>query len=76
MRRLALGVTTESHPLYGTFMSRLSTCIFEWDEGDFQTHLKAKGGEMVEAGVSNPTDVTVRQAITTDEMAKHCHRCT
>ncbi|KAK3787961.1 hypothetical protein RRG08_008978 [Elysia crispata] len=28
MRRLASCVTTESHPLYGTFMSRLSATIF------------------------------------------------
>ena len=30
MRRLACGCTTESHPLYGTFVSHLSSCIFEW----------------------------------------------
>lgn len=31
MRRLARAVKTESHQLYGVFMSKLSACIFEWD---------------------------------------------
>ena len=55
MRRLALGVTTESHPLYGTFMARLSSCIFEWDESDVEALLQAKGGELSMAGVPNPS---------------------
>ena len=36
MRRLARGCTTESHPLYGVFMSRLSDMIFEWDSGNYE----------------------------------------
>lgn len=36
MSRIALGVTTDSHPLYGPFMGRLSACIFEWDAGDVE----------------------------------------
>ena len=28
MRRIARGVTTESHTLYGVFMTKLSHCIF------------------------------------------------
>ena len=35
MRRLAVAVTSESHPLYGVFMARLSAAIFEWDESDY-----------------------------------------
>lgn len=31
MRRLSAGVTTESHPLYASFMSSLSQCLFQWD---------------------------------------------
>ncbi|XP_067281466.1 uncharacterized protein [Pseudorasbora parva] len=31
MRRFTAGLTTEHHPLYGTFCSKLSSCIFEWD---------------------------------------------
>nr|XP_055076379.1 uncharacterized protein LOC129455635 [Misgurnus anguillicaudatus] len=34
MRRFPAGVTTEAHPLYGTFMARLSMCIFQWDSDD------------------------------------------
>lgn len=31
MKRLGRACTSESHPLYGTFMMQLSSCIFEWD---------------------------------------------
>ena len=34
MQRLARGCNTESHPLYGPFMSHLSVAIFEWDSRD------------------------------------------
>ena len=34
MRRFAVGVTTDSHQLYGLFMAKLSACIFEWDAAD------------------------------------------
>ena len=42
MRRLAVAVTSESHPLYGVFMARLSAAIFEWDEGDYNLLCSAK----------------------------------
>ena len=32
MRHISDGVTSESHPLYGTFMQQLRGCIFEWDD--------------------------------------------
>ena len=41
-RRLARGCTSESHPLYGTFMAKLSSCIFEWDTDDYERLLAAK----------------------------------
>ena len=47
MRRISGGITSESHPLYGMFMSRLSTAIFEWDMGDLTHLLEAKKSEMV-----------------------------
>ena len=31
MKRLAAGCTSDSHPLYGMFLSQLSASIFEWD---------------------------------------------
>ena len=34
MRRKAVGCTSESHSLYGTYMSRLPGCVFEWDAND------------------------------------------
>ena len=42
IRRIAVGCTSESHPLYGIFLTQLSGCIFEWDDDDFNLLLKAK----------------------------------
>ena len=65
MRRLAQGCTTESHPLYGVFMSRLSMCIFEWDKEDFQLLITAKKEEMKKTGIYDPSDSAVKKAINT-----------
>ena len=42
MHRLAVGCSSESHLLYGVFMSCISGCIFEWDKDDYANLLKAK----------------------------------
>ncbi|KAM6945642.1 uncharacterized protein FYW47_017946 [Aplochiton taeniatus] len=42
MRRMAVGCTTDAHPLYPTFMVCLSACIFEWDAGDLTLLRQAK----------------------------------
>ncbi|XP_041658916.1 uncharacterized protein LOC121519883 [Cheilinus undulatus] len=42
MRRFTSGLTTEHHPLYGTFCSKLSSCIFEWDKDDISRLKDAK----------------------------------
>lgn len=76
MRRLALGCTSESHPLYGTFMAHLSSCVFEWDVGDFDLLMVAKRGEMVRTGIPNPSESAVRKAITKEELSRHCRRRT
>ena len=76
MRRLARGCTTESHPLYGTFMAKLSSCIYEWDEHDVNLLMNAKRGELAEAGVHNPTNAALQKAISRNELAKHCKRRT
>ena len=34
MRRFSMACCSESHALYGTFMSKLSGCMFEWDPED------------------------------------------
>lgn len=76
MRRFALDVTSESHPLYAIFMSRLSSCIFEWDRADVERLERAKGQELKAAGITNPSDSAVRTAINKSEMARHCKRQT
>ena len=43
MRRVASCVTTDSHPLYGTFMRQLSSAIFVWDATDMKRLEEAKG---------------------------------
>ena len=64
IRRLASGCTSEYHPLYG---------IFEWDADDFNALIRAKRGELVQAGITSPS---VKIAGTKDKMAKHCRRRT
>jgi len=51
--------SSESHPLYGTFMSHLSTCLFEWDEADYQLLARAKRDELNQAGVTNPSESAI-----------------
>ena len=55
MRRLAKGCTSESHPLYGTFMARLSLAVFEWDKDDYEELDRAKRMEMIQAGIAEPS---------------------
>ncbi|XP_056328978.1 uncharacterized protein LOC130241304 isoform X1 [Danio aesculapii] len=62
MRRFAVGVTTDSHPLYASFMKRLTACIFEWDASDVEKLMEAK-----RSTGSQPT---------AKELAKHCRRRT
>ena len=76
MRRLAQGVTTESHPLYGRFMAAVSNAVFEWDDSDYKAHLHAKHQQLLQAGVRNQTESAVRKAITREEAARHCRRRT
>ena len=76
MRRLAGGVTSESHPLYGLFMSRLSSSFYEWDAGDFEHLMEAKKAELMKAGIPNPREAAVKKAMSKDELARHCWRRT
>ncbi|XP_047203981.1 uncharacterized protein LOC124857001 [Girardinichthys multiradiatus] len=66
IRRLAAGVTAESHPLYPDFMQRISASIFEWDTEDVSRLKRAKQAEQSRRG-------TVQSA---KEMARHCRRRT
>ncbi|XP_056324795.1 uncharacterized protein LOC130237794 [Danio aesculapii] len=62
MRRFAVGVTTDSHPLYASFMKRLTACIFEWDASDVEKLMEAKRSTGCQP--------------TAKELAKHCRRRT
>ncbi len=63
MRRLSKACTNESHPLYGTFMAKVSTAIFEWDANDMALLRSAKKNELQLAGVRNPSGDAVGKAI-------------
>lgn len=77
MRRFTKGLTTEHHPLYGTFCSRLSSCIFEWDEQDLHQLKDAKKAELCAQHPGHiPTEKQILSAITSRELAKHCRRRT
>ncbi|EFX65479.1 hypothetical protein DAPPUDRAFT_333147 [Daphnia pulex] len=68
--------TNESHPLYGIFMSRISTAIFEWDSSDVALLKEAKCGELKLAGIRQQSQETVLKSITKQELARHCRRMT
>ncbi len=55
-------MTTDSHPLYGPFMKRLTACIFEWDASDVERLKEAKRSTGCQP--------------TAKELAKHCRRRT
>ena len=57
MRRLAACVTSESHSLYGMFMSKLSACIFRWDEEDVNALRQAKVKEQCRWAQVSPMTV-------------------
>lgn len=75
MRRFAVGCTTDSHQLYATFMSRLSHCIFMWDQDDLTALKEAKQAEL-EADRKHPSEADVMRCITRSELALHCRRTT
>lgn len=76
MRRFAAGVTTEAHPLYGIFMARLSTCIFQWDPEDVAALRSAKEGDLAAKKTGHISEKAVSARITRRELALHCRRRT
>lgn len=77
MRRFTCGLTTEHHPLYGIFCSKLSSCIFEWDQDDIGRLKEAKRSELKEKHAGHaPTEVQVLANISSSELARHCRRRT
>lgn len=67
MRRFARGLTTDSHPLYGLFMARLSFAIFQWDASDVARLEQARRSE-------EGRDAHIH--LTAAELARHCRRST
>ncbi|XP_051954038.1 uncharacterized protein LOC127623665 [Xyrauchen texanus] len=77
MRRFAAGLHTDSHPLYGLFMAKLSACIFVWDEGDVALLRDAKRRELKQGqGITGLTDELLTSRLTSRQLAQHCRRCT
>ena len=74
-RRFIKGLTTKDHPLYGTFCSKLSSCIFEWDSVDYAHLREAKKQELRKnlKGME-PSLKQITAAISSNEIAKHCRR--
>ena len=75
MRRFAVGCTTDSHQLYASFMSRLSHCIFMWDQDDLTALKEAKRAELG-ADRKHSSEADVMRCITRSELALHCRRTT
>ncbi|XP_039514864.1 uncharacterized protein LOC120469743 isoform X3 [Pimephales promelas] len=77
MRRFNCGLTTEHHPLYGTFCAKLSSCIFEWDQEDVQRLKEAKRAEWKSSHSGHaPTEEQLVATISPGELKRHCRRRT
>ena len=59
LRHIAVGCTTESHPMYAIFLGRLSQSIFERSQEDLQLLKHAKYCELTRSGVKDPSDKDV-----------------
>ncbi|XP_043076711.1 uncharacterized protein si:ch73-112l6.1 [Puntigrus tetrazona] len=70
MMRFTAGITSESHPLYGPFMGRLFSCIFEWDAEDLK-----RLQEAIRQELRQTKDVKASNKPTAKELVRHCrHR--
>ncbi len=77
LRRFTAGLHTDSHPLYGLFMAKLSACIFVWDEGDVALLREAKRRELEQRqGITGLTDELLTSKLSSKQLAQHCRRCT
>lgn len=77
MRRFAAGLTTDSHQLYGLFMSKLSACIFAWDAADVARLREAVQAELEEKqGIAGLTEEQLTSKLTPKQLARHCRRST
>ena len=62
--------------LYGTFMARLSQCIFEWSSEDLTLLKKAKTGELLNSKVTNSSDEDIMRYVKKKELSTHVRRKT
>jgi len=76
MQRMSAGCTIDSHPLYATFMSCLSACIFEWDPEDIALLRHAVADQLRQEGVGVISDDLVDKRITKKDLAIYCRRRT
>ncbi|KAM4544753.1 uncharacterized protein PAE49_017568 isoform 3-T6 [Odontesthes bonariensis] len=76
MRRLAVGCTTDAHPLYPAFMRALSSCIFEWDAGDLDLLQRSKTKQLQQEQRPGITRSMVDSQITKKELSTFCRRRT
>ena len=72
MRRFSICCSTESHQLYGEFMSRMSQCIFHWSREDLDLLKKAKRNQLLQQDFGNPRDADVIERITRKELSLYC----
>jgi len=76
MRRLAVGVTTDTHILYAAFMGQLSAAIFCWDKSDLNLLKEAKRQQLIQANITDPSDSDVSVRLDRKELSLHCRRMT
>ncbi|KAH3786653.1 hypothetical protein DPMN_164760 [Dreissena polymorpha] len=76
MRRLAVGVTTDTHRLYATFMGQLSATNFQWYRTDLNLIKSAKREELIYSNIQNPSDSDIQARLDRKELSLHCRRMT
>lgn len=70
MRRFARGCSTDAHPLYATFLSRMSQCTCRWSSEDLKTLIAGKQQQMKDKLVESLSDLAIDSSITRKELAK------
>ncbi|RUS80407.1 hypothetical protein EGW08_011843, partial [Elysia chlorotica] len=73
MFRFVTCLSAESHALRETFMKKLSSAIFKWNESDVATLRQAKVQQLQSVG-RRVTEATVE--LTSKELSAHCRRIT
>jgi len=76
MRCFASCCTTDSHQLHGLFVSKLSSCIFQWDSEDIAALRRAKSAELLAMGVRGLSEADLLRHLSRRELALHCRRTT